>query len=91
MSDMIDCEDHGKQKAAEVCQHIVASRDDGQVRGFVADRDGGQLVAYCDACDAAIEKAGGEWTTAVEAQADMQLMCETCTGEVAAKNDVEMP
>ena len=91
MSEMIDCEEHGKQKAAEVCQHIVASRDDGQARGFVAARDGGDVTAYCDACDAMLEKSGGEWTSAAEASADMQLMCEVCTADVAAKNDVEMP
>lgn len=91
MAETITCEEHGAQKAASVCQHIVATRDDGQARGFVAERDADGVTAYCDACDAMLEKSGGEWTPAAEASADMQLMCETCTGDVAAKNDIEMP
>ena len=91
MTETVDCEDHGKQKAANVCQHIVMSRDDGQARGFVADRDGGEVSAYCDACDDLISKHDGEWDAETIAATDMQLMCEGCTADVAAKNDVEMP
>jgi len=88
--EMIECEEHGKQKAAEVCVHLVQTRDDGVPRGFVADRNDGAVSAYCDKCDAMVEAKGG-WDEATEAAADFHQMCEVCTAEVAAKNDVEMP
>ncbi len=86
-AETIDCEDHGKQKAAYVCQHIVMTLDDGQARGFVWTRDeDGAINAYCDACDAALEKNGGEWTPELEAASDMGMLCEMCTAQAARIN-----
>jgi hypothetical protein len=83
----VECEEHGKQKVAFICQHVVATLEDGQARGFVWDRDEDGLInAYCDDCDAAIEANNGDWTPEIEAKADVGMMCEVCVSEAAKIN-----
>jgi hypothetical protein len=83
----IMCSEHGPSRPAFVCAHLVLTLRDGQPRGAVWSRDeSGCVNGYCDACDARLATAGGEWTRDLEKQADIQLVCEDCFQRILLLN-----
>ena len=60
----VECDEHGKQQATYVCQHIVKSLRDGIPRGFwSAEPEAGELRpdSWCNQCEEKVNSAGGEW------------------------------
>ena len=84
------CATHGKRRSAHVCAHTVKSLHDSHARGFqwVRDESGG-INAYCNECDATLERGGGEWNAKSEAFADVKLVCEECAKRAAIINGIE--
>ena len=79
MSGTVECGKHGTVRPAFVCRHLVETLHDGVARGLLWSRDeDGNVNAYCDRCDGLLERAGGEWTAEIEAEARIQLICEMC-------------
>jgi hypothetical protein len=79
MTRTITCSSHGVSRPAFVCSHLFAMLDDNAPRGVVWLRDeDGCINAYCEACDATLQAAGGEWTEELGAEAGVKLICEGC-------------
>jgi hypothetical protein len=75
----VTCCEHGEQRAAFVCQHIVQSLRDGIPRGFFWPPDcEDEPDAWCRACDDAVARTGGQWTDESEAFAHVTLLCRGC-------------
>ena len=92
MSEKLQCEKHGEQSEAFVCSHIVETLADRKPRGIVWSRDeDGSINAYCDACDAALKEAGGDWTDELQDKAGIGLVCEACILPAFALNGVAAP
>jgi hypothetical protein len=74
----MECQCHGRQKPAFICQHLL----DGELQGFfqpdetlVSDESWEQ--AWCGACEAVRQGAGG-WNDESEAFAAVKLVCHDC-------------
>lgn len=79
MSNKVNCAKHGEQDRCFVCQHLVTSLDDLQVRGINWLRDPeGDVNAWCDACEERIVAEGGEWTETTNEFAQIKLICGGC-------------
>lgn len=76
----VECDEHGKQEATYVCQHIVQTLRDGQPRGFwwANDPDSSRPDAWCSDCEAKVQNTGGEWNDENEAFAGVNLLCGAC-------------
>jgi hypothetical protein len=82
----IQCGSHGESDGAFVCTHLV----EGEQRGFnwgvnPQDPDALSPDAYCDACDAALDAAGG-WTPELEAAAGVRMVCTLCYSKIRERN-----
>lgn len=88
MNGMIECREHGQSRRAYVCAHVSHTLSDGIPRGVIWSRDeDGCVNAYCDACDARLEAAGGEWIDEVVTAADIKLICEPCFRRTLSINE----
>jgi hypothetical protein len=76
----VECPEHGSQPATFVCQHIVQSLYEQQPVGFFPadDPDNPRPDAWCGACEARVQSAGGEWTDESETLAGVSLLCGAC-------------
>jgi hypothetical protein len=84
----VQCDEHGKQPATCVCQHIVQTLMDGQPRGFwwAADAENSKPDAWCSECEAYVQASGGAWTEENEAFAGVKLLCGACYDKVKESN-----
>jgi hypothetical protein len=78
----VDCERHGVSHATFLCEHLMKRDGSGFHPGYDADRpDDPRPDAWCEACDALQERAGG-WTDEAQAQARISLACAGCYDEI---------
>lgn len=84
--ELVDCEGHGQQRPAFVCQHLAESQPDGPTIGFIWNCEGGDLLANCDACEA---EAGDDGFLPDDYFEDnFVVICRLCFVEMAAVNGV---
>jgi hypothetical protein len=71
-----------------VCGHIVRSLQDRQPRGFFWAIEGDQEYpdAWCAECNERLSAAGGEWSEALEADAQVRVLCARCYETARALN-----
>ena len=79
-SETCDCDQHGIQQAAFVCNHIIdASR---ATVGFVSgepEDESDLRDAWCDSCHLYLTANGGEWTDgSVEVPGGIGILCAVC-------------
>ena len=76
----VDCDPHGRRKAAVVCGHLV-DEDEYQV-GFIENcSDPNDLQAWCSACEELFQKEG-EMTDTFRAFTRMSIVCVDCYAEI---------
>jgi hypothetical protein len=78
--EQIDCGIHGLQPLAIACGHIAQGLLDGATPGFVCYPEGGEAypLAWCDACEVAVEAMGGDWNKEAASRADFKMLCASC-------------
>ena len=87
MTQMAQCATHGQARLALVCQHLVATFEDGVPRGAFWCRDeDGCINAYCRECSERLDAAGGEWVDEVVEHLDLKIICEGCFRRIASAN-----
>ena len=87
MTEMARCATHGESRAALICQHLVATLEDGLPRGAFWSRDeDGCVNAYCRACADRLEAADGEWVGEAVEQLGLKIICEGCFRRIASAN-----
>ena len=76
----VECCEHGNQQATFVCQHIIATLEDGKPRGFwwAHDPENPRPDAWCSECESNVQKSNGEWNDENEAFAGIKLLCGAC-------------
>lgn len=86
----IDCETHGANRIAFVCQHLINSEDKGfeeafpTYKGMELDEEE-DLQAWCDECEIERLRTDG-WNDESLAFAKIKLVCEDCYFEIKEKN-----
>lgn len=76
----IECCEHGKQQETFVCQHTLASLQDGNPRGFwwsVEQPENLRPDAWCTECEELVNKTG-EWEGEAEEFANIKILCGVC-------------
>jgi hypothetical protein len=82
----VDCDEHGMQEAALVCQHLVHQMMAGSAEriGFFEPDDtppdearAEGFQAWCAACNAILREEG-DWTERAESFAGVTLICAGC-------------
>lgn len=82
----IECQTHGLQQAAFVCQHLFAGEKQDFYCGYSADDpDALYPDAWCEACEETLN-AKGEWTEIALKFADIRVVCHQCYVDIRAKN-----
>jgi len=83
-NERVECHVHGSGSPAIACQHLRNAGNSAAIYiGWVqaefdpANREPGDLMAWCTDCDQAYEDAGG-WTEVSEPTADFRVVCEQC-------------
>jgi hypothetical protein len=85
----VECQVHGKQAGAFVCQHLVSGEGRGVCIGFDPENPLALYPdAWCEACERR-RAAAGEWTDEVTKEANIKLLCGGCYMEVCARNWIE--
>lgn len=84
--DLIDCEGHGQQKPAFVCQHLAETQPDDEPIGFHWNCEGGDLLANCDDCEA--EAGDDGFLPDNYFEENFVVICRLCFVEMAGANDV---
>ncbi len=90
MSDLyentIDCDTHGRQHEAFVCQHIANSSITRRAVGFHWSSGGDSYWpdAWCSECNDRLIRSAGEWVGDAEDRLGAKLLCAACY-EVAAE------
>ena len=83
---LMTCEGHGEQPPSFVCVHLAESQPDDQSIGFNWNCEGGDLLAYCDACEKQADAEG--FISDVFFEENFAVICRSCFVEMAAVNDV---
>jgi len=84
LTDTVQCDRHGEQDWAAVCEHIMATLQDRKPRGFCWTLDDdGHYQALCSSCEAMDDAA---WER-VRGQVH-RIICIGCYREAASINDV---
>lgn len=78
----VTCAQHGKQRAAFICDHLFASRAAKTAVGLTWFEEEGDIQAFCDAC----------WTADIEEfqkriAGGPRIVCVECLDAIAALND----
>lgn len=83
---ILDCARHGSQPATFVCRHLAESLASGASVGFFTsgDPDTPRPDAWCAACEACVQRTGGEWTDESEGFAGVTMICGACYDQVRA-------
>lgn len=90
----VDCEEHGTQDSAFVCQHLVRQLLSGSSKpiGFFQPDDappdelrGEGFQAWCAACDEVLREEG-DWTGRAESFAGVTLICAACFAALKSLN-----
>ena len=84
----VQCDRHGEQQETFVCQHVVETLRDRVPRGFFwsSTPDNPRGDAWCSACNAVLDAAGGAWNEEAEAAAHIQILCGVCYDEAKRLN-----
>ncbi|MBR2536053.1 MAG: hypothetical protein IKE66_08285 [Hyphomicrobium sp.] len=86
--DLIECEGHGQQRPAFVCQHLAETQPDDEPIGFHWNCEGGDLLANCDDCEA--EASDDGFLPDDYFEENFVVICRMCFVEMAAVNDVSL-
>ena len=86
--DLIECEGHGQQRPAFVCQHLAESQPDSPSIGFIWNCEGGDLLANCDHCEA--EASDDGFLSDDYFEENFVVICRMCFIELAAVTDVSL-
>ena len=79
----VDCSTHGRTGPAILCRHLCDAGTEGDPAGWVQaaydreNREPGDLMAWCHACDRAYERFGG-WNEDSEPEAAFRVVCSAC-------------
>jgi len=87
--DLTICGAHGETPATFVCRHVA----DGVACGFHANPpapDNPWPDAWCDLCEEAFQRGGGEWNEQNDQAADIKVLCTHCYAVARARN-IEVP
>ena len=71
---VVDCGEHGTQRPAYICQHLLGSSGLGF---FTPDSGDGELEGWCADCER-VRAGVGEWNDESEKYAGITLVCERC-------------
>jgi hypothetical protein len=85
----VTCDRHGPSSATFVCQHVANGVGVGLFTS-AEDPDDPRPDAWCAACEAMVNAAGG-WDERTEAIAGITLLCESGYDEARARNIVQTP
>ena len=82
MPSEVTCSDHGKRRAAFICDHLFASRATKTAVGLTWFEEEGDIQAFCDDC----------WTCDIEefqrrAASGPRVVCIDCLDAIAVLND----
>ena len=87
----VRCQQHGSQKAAIVCQHLLESMHDDEPRGlWVSTDEDGYINAYCNACEDYRLRNGGDWPEDANTYIKAKLLCLECFGKLRKLNGYEV-
>lgn len=82
----INCQVHGKQQAAYVCQHLLASNGNGFHWASNPDNPFKECPdAWCNECNSEFKKQNA-WTEEATTFANIKVICELCYGQVREHN-----
>ena len=84
----VECDTHGRQDPAFVCQHLAEGGKTDALGFYQAaidleNREWGDLNAWCAACEEVLEKEG-DWNDRSEAFAQVKMICQRCFAESKA-------
>ena len=86
----VKCVAHGQQLPAIACRHLrEAGSSASDCVGWVqaefdpANRQPGDLMAWCNECQKIYESGNG-WSDATEPAADFRVVCEQCFHDICA-------
>jgi len=84
----VDCERHGSQPAAFVCQHVAQSLISRERVGFFWPRDTEEERpdAWCSACNERVAQSDGEWVGSAAEHLGAKLLCGRCYDEARGLN-----
>jgi hypothetical protein len=76
----VECTTHGAQPEAFLCKHLMGTLDTGTAIGFHWSSASTSETpdAWCNTCEEARVKAGGEWTEEAMETVGVKLICATC-------------
>jgi len=83
----LNCDKHGSQRAAFVCQHIAGTARSARSVGFHTKRGAEPALrpdAWCSACDARARAMGGRWVGEAGAELGVQAICGACYDQLRA-------
>jgi len=80
MAGTVECERHGPQPEAFVCQHIAESLRTGQSVGFFWSSESSESRpdAWCRECNERVKRTGGEWVGEAAEALGVKLLCGGC-------------
>jgi hypothetical protein len=76
-TDEVECGEHGQAHATYVCRCLVAQPVQ-RWHGDYPDEDNPWPDAWCERCNAAYEREGGEWNERNQDAAKIALLCHHC-------------
>lgn len=79
---LVECDSHGKMRAAYICQHLNNRNQTGFEEAFESFKgmeleEGDDFQAWCDECEVQRLKTNG-WTDESMAYANIKVVCEGC-------------
>ena len=77
---VVECESHGPQPEAFVCQHVARSLWTNEPVGFFwsTESETPRPDAWCLECEERVQKTGGEWIGEADANLGVTLICGSC-------------
>jgi len=75
---LIRCRSHGVSQPAFVCCHLATGKGRGFHVAHPADRENPRPDAWCDSCNRAFLRDGGEWKGRAAKEAKVTAVCAAC-------------
>ena len=87
---VVNCEIHGANRVAFVCQHLIDSKDQGFEEAFLTTKgmkldEEDDFQAWCDKCEIERLRTDG-WNDESMKFAQIKLICEDCYFEIKERN-----
>jgi hypothetical protein len=80
VTNSVECESHGTQEEAFVCQHIANSLQTNVPVGFFwsNEPDTARPDAWCEECNERVNRTNAEWVGEAEEHLAAKLLCGMC-------------